>query len=223
MAKRYLTIMISLLLAACFETDFPIQVIFDHPEGLEKGGRVLLNGKSIGSVTSVLQDKDGRWIAGLSIRKTTAPEITENSRFVITEDPEASRKMAIEVFQSKPGGDPLPKNSLVKGSTRMSGLLYRMQKDLDSMVDSFKEAFDTLSEELRGIPESQAAKKLEKELEGLYKIMKESSKTGRDRFKEEILPKLKEELDELKKRLDQLGREKEYKTLEIQFEKITRL
>ncbi|MEW5908200.1 MAG: MlaD family protein [Thermodesulfobacteriota bacterium] len=223
MIRRFFFIGACLILAGCLESDLPIQVVFDQTEGLEKGGRVLLNKAEIGTVTGISQNQETQSIASLLIYKGAAPKITENTRFTLTQDPEIAGKTAVEVFQPKTGGKPLPKNSMVKGSTRMSARVYRMQQDMDSVVESFKKTFDQLSKDLRGIPESQAAKKLEKELEELFKIMKDSGNTAREKFRKEVLPKLKEELDDLKYRLDRLGREKEYKTLELQFEEISRL
>jgi paraquat-inducible protein B len=207
----------------CINTDLRIQIRFDRLEGLEKGCPVYFNDKVIGKVEAISLDNERRHIADVIIKSEFAPSVTEHSKFVISHDPGTPGKKAIEVFQSKDGGVPLKKNALVIGSSRMSALTDRMQNDIKSGMEIIKEKIERFSKEMRSLPEKNAVKNFEKELQHLYDVMKGSSETVREKVKKELLPQLKKELEDLKKRLKELGREEESKPLETQFEKITTL
>ena len=207
----------------CINTDLRIQVRFDQLEGLEKGCPVYFNDNVIGKVEAISLDNERRHIADVIIKSEFAPSVTEYSKFVVSHDPGFPGKKAIEVFQSKDGGVSLKKNSLVIGSSRMSALLDRMQNDVKSGMEIIKEKIERFSKELRSLPEKNAVKNFEKELQHIYDVMKGSSETVRETVKKELLPQLKKELEDLKKRLKELGREEESKPLETQFEKITTL
>lgn len=223
MNRHFSLIPAILLFLGCINTDLRIQVRFDQLEGLEKGCPVYFKDTVIGKVSSISLDNERRHIADVIIKSEFAPSVTEYSKFVVSHDPESPGKKAIEVFQSKDGGVTLKKNALVIGSSRMSALLDRMQNDVKSGMEIIKEKIERFSREIRSLPEKNAVKNFEKELQHLYDVMKDSGETVRETVKKELLPQLKKELENLKKRLKELGREEESKPLETQFKKITTL
>lgn len=68
--------------------------------------------------------------------------------------------------------------------------------------------------------ETEEFRALERELRRLAEKTVHSGKPARNKTEKEVLPRLREELDELRERLQQLGREEQIETLEMQVQRM---
>ncbi len=220
--KRKIAIagLIVLMLAGCAVRDLSLKIRYNQIYGLDEADRVLFEDNQIGEVTRVFYSKDGHYIADLKIKANFTNAVTENSRFLIIDDPQREGKKAIEVIQIRKGGKPLEDGLLVEGSTRASVLFGEMWQQFETELDKLREYFQEFLKDLESLPESAQVKELEKELKELAKEMQRAGKETREKIQKEILPLIKKELERLKKKLKMDGREKEVEPLEEQLDNL---
>jgi paraquat-inducible protein B len=218
--KILMLLMLLLVFWGCEEKVLNFRIKYDQTQGLEAADRVIFQQNHIGQVAGIFYGEDGYYLVDVAIRKAFANAATEDSMFFITEDPKNKGKKAIEIIQARKGGVPLEDGTIVEGSSKPSAVFSQLGQSLAEQLEGIKKAFEHLSEELTGVPESEEFKKLERELERLGEEMKRSGESVREKMEQEWLPQLQQEIERLRKRLQKLGREDEVKDLEIQLEKI---
>jgi Sec-independent protein translocase protein TatA len=221
MLKKLLILMIvSIIGLGCEAENLNLTIKFDHIDGLKANDGVIFEENQIGRVDNVTYTKEGDYLVDVMIYKTYMNAATEHARFFIVSDPQNSEQRVVEMIQILKGGKPLQNNSVLEGSSQSSAIIERLGKDLTKGMESFRKEFNEFSEELKKIPDSQAYKKLEDELDNLYDQMKQSGKDVKETIQKEILPRLEEELENLKKRFHEKGQGDELKPLEIKMEEI---
>lgn len=221
MLKKLLILMIvSIIGLGCEAENLNLTIKFDHIDGLKASDGVIFEENQIGRVDNVTYTKEGDYLVDVMIYKTYMNAATEHARFFIVSDPQNSEQRVVEMIQILKGGKPLQNNSVLEGSSQSSAIIERLGKDLTKGMESFRKEFNEFSEELKKIPDSQAYKKLEDELDNLYDQMKQSGKDVKETIQKEILPRLEEELENLKKRFHEKGQGDELKPLEIKMEEI---
>jgi Sec-independent protein translocase protein TatA len=221
MLKKLLILMtVSIIGLGCEAENLNLTIKFDHIDGLKANDGVIFEENQIGRVDNVTYTKEGDYLVDVMIYKTYMNAATEHARFFIVSDPQNSEQRVVEMIQILKGGKPLQNNSVLEGSSQSSAIIERLGKDLTKGMESFRKEFNEFSEELKKIPDSQAYKKLEDELDNLYDQMKQSGKDVKETIQKEILPRLEEELENLKKRFHEKGQGDELKPLEIKMEEI---
>jgi paraquat-inducible protein B len=221
MLKKLLILMIvSIIGLGCEAENLNLTIKFDQIDGLKANDGVIFEENQIGRVDNVTYTKEGDYLVDVMIYKTYMNAATEHARFFIVSDPQNSEQRVVEMIQILKGGKPLQNNSVLEGSSQSSAIIERLGKDLTKGMESFRKEFNEFSEELKKIPDSQAYKKLEDELDNLYDQMKQSGKDVKETIQKEILPRLEEELENLKKRFHEKGQGDELKPLEIKMEEI---
>jgi paraquat-inducible protein B len=221
MLKKLLILMtVSIIGLGCEAENLNLTIKFDHIDGLKANDGVIFEENQIGRVDNVTYTKEGDYLVDVMIYKTYMNAATEHARFFIVSDPQNSEQRVVEMIQILKGGKPLQNNSVLEGSSQSSAIIERLGKDLTKGMESFRKEFNEFSEELKNIPDSQAYKKLEDELNNLYDQMKQSGKDVKETIQKEILPRLEEELENLKKRFHEKGQGDELKPLEIKMEEI---
>ena len=221
MLKKLLILMIiSIIGLGCEAVNLNLTIKFDHIDGLKANDGVIFEKNQIGRVDNVTYTKEGDYLVDVMIYKTYMNAATEHARFFIVSDPQNSKQRVVEMIQILKGGKPLQNNSVLEGSSKSSAFIERLGNDLTKGMESFRKEFNEFSEELKKIPDSEAYKKLEDELNNLYDQMKQSGKEVNETIQKEILPRLEEELENLKKRFHEKGQEDELKPLEIKMEEI---
>jgi paraquat-inducible protein B len=221
MLKKLLILMtVSIIGLGCEAENLNLTIKFDHIDGLKANDGVIFEENQIGRVDNVTYTKEGDYLVDVMIYKTYMNAATEHARFFIVSDPQNSEQRVVEMIQVLKGGKPLQNNSVLEGSSQSSAIIERLGKDLTKGMESFRKEFNEFSEELKKIPDSQAYKKLEDELDNLYDQMKQSGKDVKETIQKEILPRLEEELENLKKRFHEKGQGDELKPLEIKMEEI---
>lgn len=211
---------VSIIGLGCEAENLNLTIKFDHIDGLKANDGVIFEENQIGRVDNVTYTKEGDYLVDVMIYKTYMNAATEHARFFIVSDPQNSEQRVVEMIQILKGGKPLQNNSVLEGSSQSSAIIERLGKDLTKGMESFRKEFNEFSEELKKIPDSQAYKKLEDELDNLYDQMKQSGKDVKETIQKEILPRLEEELENLKKRFHEKGQGDELKPLEIKMEEI---
>lgn len=225
MTRKVCLIILTLfpLLCGCKPGDITLKIRYDRIEGLKQNDRVLFEQNQIGTVTRVIYTAEGRYEADVSIRKEFASAATENSEFFIVSDPQQKDKKAVEIIQSRKGGTALNDGAVVEGSTQVSDVFNVFRDKLNKGINDLGKQFGQFLNELKGLSESEAMKKLEEELNRLGEEMQKSGKTVQDKIQKEVLPQLQKEIDRLREELRKFGRENEVSPLEDKMNKIKEL
>jgi len=224
MFKRILILsVLALTFFGCMGKDLNIKIKYDKIHGLQEGARVFFEENHIGDVKAVSYREDGSYLLEVAIKRDFVSAATDKSAFIIITDPREKDKKAVEMIGAREGGRPLQNGATVNGTTRSSLLFGKVRQNFDRMLHGLKGQFERFTDKLREIPDREEFKRLEREIQGLADELKKAEKAVRDKINEEILPLLKEELNNLRERLRELGREKEVEPLEVQIEKIRRI
>jgi hypothetical protein len=221
MFRSMLTLLsISLISLGCFSSDLHVKIRFDQINGLKAGEQVLFEENEIGRVTDVFYEKEGTYLVDVAINSDFKNAVAGNSRFFIVSHPSDPNRKAIEMITVKGEGRPLEDGAVVKGATRLSALLERLEDDMSKTMTDLKQRFKGFSEGLKEVPENEDIKRLQKDLDQLLDEMKRSGAAFRDKVQKDLVPRLQEEMDKLKERLKDLGREKEVEPVQTRMDEI---
>ena len=224
MLKRILILsVLALIFSGCTGKDLNIKIKYDKIHGLQEGARVFFEENHIGDVMSVSYGEDGLYLLEVAIKRDFFSAATDKSGFIIIADPQVKDKKAVEIISSGEGGRTLQNGATVNGTSRSSLLLGKVRQKFDRMLHGLKGQFERFTDKLGKIPDREEFKRLEREIQGLAEELKKAEKEVRDKINKEILPRLREELNNLRERLRELGREKEVEPLEAHIEKIRRI
>jgi len=208
------------LIAGCFSSDLCIEIRFDQIDGLRAEARVLFEKNTIGQVTDVSYEKDGTYRVDVTIQDDFKNAVTDASRFFVVDDPSELGAKAIEMTQVNREGNPLKDGVVVKGVTRLSALMERMEDNMSRTVEDLKKRFNAFSKELKEAPRDEDIKKLQKDLNQLLDEMKRSGAAFRDKVQKDLVPRLQEEIDKLREKLREQGREKEAEPLQTKMDEM---
>lgn len=219
-----LVVCLGLLLGAGNQPDMlRIHVAFDGVDRLQEGDDVVLDAQPVGYVEKLAYVQDGFFRVTLSIDKTFAPQLSENSRFIISDHTGETGKKTVRIVQTRSGGRPLASGSTVKGSDKYAVMLEKIRGDIQDSVDFLKREMDAFAEEIRRLSEDEKIKALEMEMKRIARAMKEASRETREKIEKEIVPLMKKEMEALRERLRENGREEEMAPLDQEMQRILRI
>ncbi len=219
--KICLTILtLFLILCGCRPGDMNFKIRYDRIDGLKQNDRVIFEQNQIGTVTQVIYTAEGRYEVDVAIQKEFASAATKDSEFFIVPDPQQGDKKAVEITQARKGGTALEDGAVVEGSARASDVFNVFRDKLNKGINDLGKQFGQFLNELKGLSEREAVKKLEEELNRLGDEMEKSGKAVQDKIQKDILPQLQKEIDRLREELRKFGREDEVRPLEDKMNKI---
>ncbi|MCP4119771.1 MAG: MCE family protein [Desulfobacteraceae bacterium] len=196
-----LVLVSTILFAGCNTLDFTVN--FKDINSLKADDPVLVDQTPVGRVTTITPPGNGSYAVSVAIDKEFKAFMTEHSVFRLASSPETPDRTVIRVTQAAPGGTPLQKGAIVQGSEAAP------VQGLSGMLKKLETGFGQFLEEMGKIPESEEYKRLESAMDEFAKELKDSGKEVQETMKNEILPKLRKELETLKERLKDGGRELE--------------
>ena len=212
-----------LLVLACWgcnEETRHIQVTYDRIANLRAGNPVLFETRPIGRVTDIFYSTENKYVIDLAIDMAFANAVTESAVLSIVDNPHVEGEMAIQVDNQDPGAPPLKEGAKVQGRPMTTTDLGRIGDDIQGSIEDLKKGITGFLDGLGDISTSQEFKRLQEELSRMGEEMKRSGKAAQDKVQEEILPRIRQELEQLRKKLEELGREEEVKPLEDQVEEM---
>jgi NTP pyrophosphatase (non-canonical NTP hydrolase) len=209
MTKKLLIVVgVAVCLWGCVENELKFSIRFHQINGLEKGDRVLFDNNHIGTVTKVFYSETGNYLVDVAIKKDFKNAATNNANFFIVDDPQKSPGKAINITGLPSGGEIILAGSTVEGSDPpptlfdLSKGLETGLKMLNQKIEEMAKKYGHILDEAKKIPESEAYRNLEKELQHLLEQMKNSSKSVQEQIEKEIIPKFQKEMERLKKEME---------------------
>jgi len=205
--KLFLTIPLTLfLLAGC--SNFSLDLSFSDIQGLQKEDPIFFDQNKVGHVTHIAYTDTGEYMVSVDIEKVFKSAFTEHSRFKIVESPLKEHEKAIIMSLAQKGGEPLKKGVIVKA------IPPSPIQGLTPFIDQFKTGLDKMVNNMKSIPESKEYQGLENKIDELAQKMKTSGAAFQETIKNDLIPKLKQELEALTKALEEKGMKEEAKPLE---------
>lgn len=204
----------------CNEETRHIQVTYDQIANLRSGNPVLFEDRPIGRVTDIFYSTQNKYVIDLAIDMAFANAVTESAVLSIVDNPHVEGEMAIQVVNPDPGAPPLKEGATVQGRPMTTTHLGRIGDDIQGSIEDLKKGIAGFLDGLGDISTSQEFKRLQEELSRMGEEMKRSGKAVQEKVQEDILPRIRQELEQLRKKMEELGREEEVKPLEDQVEEM---
>jgi hypothetical protein len=224
MTRKFMMIIwVAALLIACRSNTIDIHVTFENLSGLQKNDPVLFQGNRAGYVKNIQFNSDGSYTVLIEIEEEFSNAVTEYSQFSLIDDPTDGGHQGIQIGLKRGGGTPLANGATAAGMAPVKDPATRLQKDIETGIELFKERMDQINREIKGFPQSREYQAFKKSLEDLASEIGKKEAHTREKIKRQWLPKIQRELDELKKRLKSMGREDELAPLEREVERIRRI
>lgn len=99
----------------------------------------------------------------------------------------------------------------------------KIEKDLDESLTTLSEKLEVLHNEVQRIPDREEIRQLESTVNQFIENFNKANKRVQDSIRNELLPQLKQKLEELRKKMKQQGREEEIEPLQQEVEELTRV
>lgn len=201
-------------LAGCTDGAAEFKIRFNDVHGLRKGAAVYFNESVIGAVREIDYTDEGVFLVSVAIRKAFAAAATDASRFYIDRDPEKGSQKVIRVIQLKPDGRPIAEDAVVEGQTRYAVLYEQFTRELGQNIAALESGIEAILDELQGIPADEQIAALERQLDAIIADLSTMSRTMKDRLVHDILPLIREKIEDLRNRLEGSGRENSLEPLD---------
>ncbi len=206
------------LLSGCNGLD--VGVVFDDVNGLKKNDPVVLENEKVGTVTDIQYTDRGDFLVSVRIKEAFSDRITENAAFYISAAGHTGadeKHLAIAMAES--GGNPLKEGAVVKGRSGSPS----EPLDLVFLFEAFERSLKALAEDLEDIPETEQFKRLEKAVARLAQKMKTAGSEAREKIVKEIVPRLREKIEQFEKELEKEGKKEKKEQVKPLKEKLDAL
>ncbi len=214
-------VLMGFLLAGC-GGDLDFTVRFDAIDALRTDDRVLADSTAIGSVAGIEDTAEGDYRVAVRIERRHADTLGRASVFYIDADPQKPGRKALMVLAAPVASGLIGDGETVEGTAKWSALLQRLTRRMENAAAGITDEIDRYWQELQDLPTREQARRLEAELDRILAELKRLNAAAQHRLKTEILPRLREQLDELRHKLTAPDHDVQLDRLEDKFDRIDR-
>jgi len=214
--------LLSISMLGCSDGTHDFTIRFSDIHGLRNGDAVYHENAAIGTIENVAYTETGLFLVEVAIRKEFAPAATDASRFFIDADPENGTRQAVQVVQLGGGGTPIKEGAVVNGQTKYTVLYEQFAHQLGRNLAILESGINAFLRELQGVPESDQIRALEKQLDEIIAELGNMSREMKRRLEHDVLPLLKQKIEELRQRLEGTGREEDLESIDRKMDRIDR-
>jgi paraquat-inducible protein B len=211
----------ALILTGCIETTHKFMIRFNDIEGLRKNDQVFFDKTPIGVVTDVEYTDSGNYLVKVAVEDQYSSLPKDSSMFYIDSNPENESQKAVRIIQIGEDGNTIEKNAIVEGQTKYAAIYGQIANKfrknvrvMESEINEFFKGFQNLTEDEQIIQLERQLDKILAEIENLGAQMKHKLET-------EILPRIREQIEELRRRLEEIGKEEKLKYVDQKIETIS--
>ncbi len=201
-------------IAGCMDSTLDFQIRFDDVHGLKKGDPVVFEESVIGSVTQVAYTDAGDFLAAIAIQQEFASAATQASLFYIDAAPQNSGLKAVWVAQMETGAPPIEEGALVDGHAKYAVLYEQFAHQIGKNLLLFEAGIDEFFRALKGISESEQMQEIEKQLDDIIADLGTMTNEMKHKLENEILPLLREKIEELRQSLEVTGQENDLDSID---------
>ena len=145
----------------------------------------------------------------VTIQKEYASAATHTSKFYIDTDPANRRQRALRVVQLGKGGHPIEEGAVIEGHAKYAVLYEQFAYQLGQNLTIFEFGINEFLRELQGFTTDEQIEELEKQLDAILADVERMSHEMKHKLENEILPQLRQKIEELRKRLEGTGQEED--------------
>jgi hypothetical protein len=213
---------LSASLIGCMNSTHDFRIRFRDVHGLHKGNSVYLEDTAIGDVRKVAYLDSGVFLVSVSIQKEFASAATDAARFFIDGDPENSTQKVIRVIHLDKGGKPIEEDAVIEGQTKYAVLYEQFAYQLGQNLTLFEAGINEFLRELQGFSTDEQIEELEKQLDAIMSDLGRMTREMKHKLENEILPLLRQKIEELRKRLKGTDQEENLGPIDQKMDAINR-
>jgi hypothetical protein len=222
MARKFIFLAIfALILVGCFETTHNFKVKFHDIQGLRENDRVFFDKTTIGKVTGIKYTDTGGYLVSVAIEDQYSSLPKDTSTFYIDSNPETEGQKAIQIIQFEDGGNTLKESAVVEGQSKYAAVYGQIANKFRKNIQSLESELNEFFEGLQSLSESEQIKQIERQLDKIIAELGNLSLEMKHKLKTEILPRIKEQIEELRRRLEKIGKEEKLKYVDKKIKTIS--
>jgi hypothetical protein len=196
----------ALVIIGCIGTTHNFKIRFNDIQGLRKNDRVFFDKTVIGEIKGIEYADTGNYLVSVAVEDQFSSLPKDSSSFYIDSNPEAESQKAIRIIQIKDGGNIIEKNTIVEGQSKYVAIYGQIANKFRKNVHVLESEINEFFKGLQSLSESEQIKQIERQLD---KILAEIENLGvemKHKLETEILPRIKEQIEELRRRLEEIGK-----------------
>lgn len=211
---------LTVFITGCFDSTQDFKIRFNDVHGLRKGDPVYFEESVIGDVEAIEYTDAGVFLVSVSIQKEFASTATDKSKFYVDAEPQRREQKLIRVVQLEKGGTKIEEDAIVRGHTKYAVLYEQFAYQLGKNITIFESGINEFLSALQGISTDEQMKKIERQLDDIIADLGNMSREMKHKLENEVLPLLREKIEELQKSLEGTGQEEEIEHLHRKMETI---
>jgi hypothetical protein len=197
-------------------------VRFAAIDGLRAGDAVRTESVAIGEVAAVDYSDRGDYQVAVRIEPPHVDQVRHGSLFFIDGDSHRPGRKALIVIPDPAGGVQIDDGETVAGTPKWTALMQRMTMKVESEVAELATELDRHWRALAGMPTSEQVARLEQELDRILAELDHLGASARKTLENDILPRLREQLEALRDALESPEHDAQLDRLEDKVERIDR-
>jgi len=211
----------ALVLIGCFATTHNFKVRFNDIQGLRKNDKVFFDETAIGKVTGIKYTDSGNYLVSVAVEDQFLSLPKDSSTFYIDSSPETQDQKSLRIIQIKDGGNKIEKNAIVEGQSKYVAVYGQIANKFRKNIHEIESEINEFVTGFQNISESEQIKQIERQLDEIIVEINNLSVEMRYKIETEILPRIKDQIEELRRRLEKIGKEEELKFVEEKMETIS--
>jgi len=194
---------------------------FNDIEGLRKNDEVFFDQTPIGVVKDVEYTDTGDYLVKVAVEDQYSSLPKDSSTFYIDSNPENESQKAVRIIQIEDDGNTIEKNAIVEGQTKYAAIYGQIANKFRKNVRVMESEINEFLKGLQNLSEDEQIKQLERQLDKILLEIKNLSTQMKHKLETDILPRIKEQIEELRRRLEEIGKEKKLKYVDQKIETIS--
>jgi paraquat-inducible protein B len=211
----------ALVLIGCIGITHNFMIRFNDIQGLRENDRVFFDKTAIGEVTGIEYTDTRNYLVSVAVEDQFSSLTKDSSTFYIDSNPETEDRKAIRIIQIKDGGNIIEKNTIVEGQSKYSAIYGQIANNFRNNIHALESEINEFVKGLQDFSESEQIKQIERQLDKILAEIENLSAEMKHKLETEILPRIKEHIEELRRRLKQIGKEKKLKYVDQKIETIS--
>jgi ABC-type transporter Mla subunit MlaD len=184
---------------------------FNDIDGLRKNDQVYFDPTPIGVVTDVEYTESGNYMVKVAVENQYSSLPKDSSTFYIDSIPENESQKALMIIQIEDDGNIIEKDATVEGQTKYAAIYGQIANKFRKNVRVMESEINEFFKGLQNLTEDEQIKHLERQLDKVLDEMENLSAQMKHKLETEILPSIKEQIEELRRRLEEIGKEEKLK------------
>ena len=211
----------ALILTGCIGTTHNFMIRFNDIEGLRKNDQVFFDQTPIGIVKDIEYTDTGNYLVSVAVEDQYSTLPKDSSTFYIDSNPENESQKAVRIIQIEDDGNIIEKNAVVEGQSKYVAIYGQIANKFRRNVRLMESEINEFFMGLQNLTEDEQIKQLERQLDKILSEIEGLSAQMKHKLETEILPRIKEQIEELRRHLEKIGKEEKLKYVDRKIESIS--